>query len=103
MIIPIKKRPCNDCPFRKDSLPGWLGNKMEEHVLSDSFVCHKTLSGKKLQCAGHMLLTKNTNLIVRISLAMELDLGLSGRELVFENVQDCISHHTNLNTDENEH
>ena len=25
--LPIMQTPCNNCPFRKDSLKGWLGSE----------------------------------------------------------------------------
>ena len=46
--LPYMKSPCADCPFRKDSLKGWLGaDRMEEILGQESFVCHKTLDEKK--------------------------------------------------------
>ena len=43
-----KKKPCDDCPFRKKSLPGWLGpHTVDEFVAYVQFdypyPCHKTL------------------------------------------------------------
>lgn len=43
-----KKKPCDDCPFRKNSLPGWLGpHSVEEFVqyyqMDYPYPCHKTL------------------------------------------------------------
>lgn len=47
------KRPCKDCPFRKDLSPhlkGWLGKERAEGIAFDtfktgqSFPCHKTTS-----------------------------------------------------------
>ena len=44
---PIKKNePCNDCPFRRNSLPGWLGNHESSEEITDilnldlKFPCH---------------------------------------------------------------
>ena len=42
MNLPRVKKPCSNCPFRKDSLKGWLGEeRMQEIVNADSFTCHK--------------------------------------------------------------
>ena len=94
----IMQAPCKECPYRKDSLKGWLGkDRMTEFLHTDSFICHKTSEGNLLdrkQCAGHMILTKNNNSFVRIAQAMNKDLDLSGHDLIFDTEQECIDHHT---------
>ncbi len=91
MKLPNCKKPCKDCPFRKDTLKGWLGeNRMTEILKSDSFVCHKNTS---LQCAGHMILRDTNNIFVKTANLMKINLNLSGKELVFNSVQNCINHH----------
>lgn len=52
------KKPCNDCPFRRESQPGWLGNANPEWFVSSALAdemtdesnrdvyaapCHKTI------------------------------------------------------------
>lgn len=102
--IPLIKSPCKDCPFRKDCLEGWLGEKRISEILKqDSFVCHKTTNNDvegsdnldRKQCAGFMLLKGSESAFVKLSKSLKLDLGLTGRELVFEHKQDCITHHKN--------
>lgn len=51
--------PCNECPYRKDSAKGWLGdNSVEtyaEPITSDIEIpCHKTMNSDRLMryCAG---------------------------------------------------
>jgi hypothetical protein len=38
--------PCDDCPFRKNSLRGWLGpwhpQELSRHVMSNDYACHQT-------------------------------------------------------------
>lgn len=96
--LPIIQKPCKNCPFRKDSLQGWLGeDRMTEILETDSFVCHKTTNGKlseRKQCAGFMIIKGNESEAVRLSKALRIDLGLKGQDLVFENKIDCINHHT---------
>ena len=90
--LPNCKRPCKDCPFRKDSLQGWLGKKrMTEILQAGSFVCHKN---NALQCAGHMLIKGDSNEFVRLANGLKIPLNLSGSELVFESEKECIKHHT---------
>ena len=90
-------KPCANCPFRKDSLKGWLGaTRMTEIIKGESFVCHKTTSGKqseRKQCAGHMLLLTYNNEFYRLAKRLFPKFKLSGRELVFDTVTDAIKHH----------
>lgn len=46
-------KPCNDCPFRKNSLPGWLGDwKSPEELFGfvvtaeQDFPCHLTMTDR---------------------------------------------------------
>ena len=91
MRLPYVKQPCIHCPFRKDTQEGWLGEeRMTEILNSTSFVCHKNT---KLQCAGHMILTKDTNEFIGLAGRMGLALALKNEESVFETKEDCINHH----------
>ena len=93
MKLPNCKKPCNNCPFKKDTQKGWLGKQRITEILSeDSFVCHKK---SDLQCAGHMLIKGQENSFVRTANRMGLDTGLKGAELVFDSKEQCIKHHTN--------
>lgn len=91
--------PCKNCPFRKDSLKGWLGSKrMTEILEADSFVCHKTTKSilkNRKQCAGFMIIKKDESAAVQLSEILKIDLELKGKELVFETKQECINHHKN--------
>lgn len=92
MPLPNVKRQCKDCPFRKDSLRGWLGNKrMAEILNAKSFVCHKKID---LQCAGHMLIKGLDNDFVMLASRLQIETGVKGRELVFDTVEECIDHHS---------
>lgn len=85
------KHPCLSCPFRKDSLNSWLGEeRMTEIIESTSFVCHKDNS---LQCAGHMILNKDSNEFVKLAKAMNIKTGLKGHKLIFNSKDECINHH----------
>jgi len=91
--LPHMKRPCRDCPFRKDTLRGWLGKERMEEILSeDSFVCHKRTD---MQCAGHMLIKGADSAFVRLAGRLKIPLDLCGREVVFAKASECIDHHTN--------
>lgn len=93
MNLPCTKSPCGNCPFRKDSQKGWLGeDRIKEILKSDSFVCHKNNS---LQCSGHMHLLGNENAFVDMARRLNIDPKLKNRDLVFETKEDCINHHKN--------
>lgn len=93
MRLPNVKKPCKDCPFRKDGLKGWLGKeRITEIIDQNSFVCHKKTD---LQCAGHMILNKDKNVFYRVAGRMGLNLELSGNELIFNTKQECVNHHCN--------
>jgi hypothetical protein len=89
--LPNVKRPCSNCPFKKDAVKGWLGQQRMTEILSNGgFVCHKKTDK---QCAGHMLIKGNENDFVNLAKRMGIELSLSGKELVFETQKECIEHH----------
>lgn len=89
--LPHVKKPCSNCPFRKDIVKGWLGrDRMTEILGAPSFVCHKKTS---MQCAGHMLINGKENHFVRLAGSLGIALKLSGRDQVFDTKADCIEHH----------
>ena len=93
MKLPHKKRPCRNCPFKKNTLKGWLGReRMAGIVNGDGFPCHKHKAPRQ-QCAGHMLLLGSGNAFVALAENMGIQLELTGRESVFKSTVDCIEHH----------
>ena len=90
------RKVCSNCPFKKDSLKGWLGaDRMSEILNSEIFYCHKTTSatlekGKETNqmCAGHLALSER---------AFAKRVGFSTRKedikLLFKTANDCIKHH----------
>ena len=92
MKLPNMVKPCKDCPFRTDCSKGWLGKLRIEDILSQtSFTCHKT--DRKQQCAGHMLIKGKYNRFVSLAKYMHIQIKLTGKELIFNNEQECIDHH----------
>lgn len=90
--LPHIKKPCRDCPFRKDSLRGWLGkDRITEILAAESFVCHKKTD---MQCAGHMLINGPDNAFVRVAAQLRISLDLTGDEQIFESKAACIEHHS---------
>lgn len=64
-------KPCPECPFRKESLNGWLGGYSPEAtalyaVQEEDFHCHLTRGTKNPKhCAGRMLFAKRNCKIFR--------------------------------------
>lgn len=85
------QKPCKDCPFRKTTLKGWLGEVRITQILDvDSFVCHKNT---QCQCAGHMLIKGNQNAFVALAEDLNIDLRLTVKEEVFDTIEACVLHH----------
>lgn len=91
--LPNCHKPCKDCPFRKDSMKGWLGAARMKDILNQgSFTCHKT--NQALQCAGHMIIRGERNDFVQLATRLRHPLNLSGKELIFETEEELINHHS---------
>lgn len=91
--LPHIKKPCANCPFKKDTLKGWLGAERMRGVLgAETFVCHKKTD---MQCAGHMLIKGEGNAFVLLAKRLGILLKLTGRDQVFDTEEACISHHAN--------
>lgn len=96
--LPYVKKPCKNCPFKKDTMRGWLGKeRMTEILGDDSFVCHKTTQGEmkdRRQCAGHMIMKGEDNMFVALAQRIGQPVQLGGQDQVFDSKQDCIDHHS---------
>lgn len=99
------KKPCKDCPFRRKSLPGWLGdNDLEEFTLlsvsDEKMPCHLTpgdgaaldfeMHPDASQCAGRGIFLSNMCKSPRDKSVLVLP---SDRELVFSRPQEFVEHH----------
>lgn len=63
------KTPCNECPWRRSHVPGWLGGYSIDTFLNQvqfdgpPIPCHKTLedgSTGEAMCAGALIFMKNS-------------------------------------------
>lgn len=78
--MPITKRPCSNCPFRKDGAGIELRSGRLEGILADlladdqrTFVCHKTLHKERMTCAGAVAVMSKLGrlpVIARLGLAV---------------------------------
>lgn len=94
--LPCMFRPCNDCPFRKDSN---AISQMETIVPHFTHVCHKTQDlpeEQQKQCAGHMMVNKEKNRFYLLAKAIYPNFlkKLKGQELLFDSPEETIQHHS---------
>lgn len=87
------KRPCPDCPWSRDALPGWLGSMTAEqwvkHAHSDGTAeCHALLGA---HCAGLAIYRSNVAKKPRDPNALTLP---ADRERVFASPCQFVEHHT---------
>ena len=88
------QKPCDDCPWRRDSLPGWLGGSSVEDWLviahSDEKIdCHTRLGA---QCAGAAIYRRNICKSPRDKTALTLP---ADRDAVFASPSEFQNHHEN--------
>ena len=80
--MPITKRPCANCPFRRDGAgielqPGRIDGIVDDLLADDrqTFVCHKTLDTERMTCAGAVAVMSKLGrlpVIARLGLVTEL-------------------------------
>lgn len=103
-LPPVTASPCSDCPWRINSLPGWLGpldaTEWIGLVLSDApIACHQTIvkSGEWTpgvrQCAGAADFRANICKVPRDHNVA----GGSPNDAVLMDVQAFLEHHTGHN------
>lgn len=76
------KKPCPDCPFRRDTPPGQFGSCRYETLRSTIgtdddmrmpgdpiFACHNTPEGREHACAGWLATQGSKHLTVRLAVA----------------------------------
>lgn len=111
---PPPERPCSDCPFRRASMPGWLGEHTLKgfvgRVLSDQpMECHQTVDysdpdwieqlrrGEVSYCAGALTFFANT---CKLSRDPERPRKDPDHESVFSSITEFIAHHKGAGTDD---
>ncbi len=101
------KKPCDECPFRTKSLPGWLGGETPEdtfnHIVTEGdFSCHKQrhkAQENQSRCRGSILFLRKMGKLPRYN----SDLAKAVMEVPFKEAfydknilsrNDFIKHHT---------
>lgn len=89
--------PCSDCPFRRDALPGWLGDSTPEEFLrmthgESRIDCHTEVGP---QCAGAAIYRRNVCKSPRDLTQLVLP---ANRVLVFGSPREFLDHHTGAPT-----
>lgn len=105
---PHCKKPCNECPFRRIAMPGWLGSNTPQSFIIDisyerPLPCHTSINYEdprwKRQwergeigniCAGSLILMRNMSKLPRDPNFPRLP---ADHKLVFSNPHEFIEHH----------
>ena len=95
------QNPCKECPFKKNSLRGWLGgvsvaDSIEIALSESDFHCHMTRETSKVKhCAGRMLFASKTAKKFRNQEMEEIRLSILKNNGVDEilNVTEFKEHH----------
>ena len=100
---PSTKRPCNECPWRRGSAPGWLGPLEPEEWIAlahsdEPIACHATIREDEawlpdtLQCAGAANYRRNVGKMPR-----DPDIARGEKdERVFATPRELLEHHGGL-------
>lgn len=110
-----RKKPCKDCPFKKTSLAGWLGNQKPENIISyleqdHEFPCHNTIpKGSNLvsaeeaknsetmqHCAGALIMHKKSCKRSRDSKVAQWQSDIKSDDDVFSHKSQFLDHHKKL-------
>jgi len=94
-------RPCNDCPWRRESAPGWLGPSTSQEWVEMAhgevpIACHLTITNESWdddgikQCGGAAIYRANVCKKPRNS---EIIVGNPDREKVFSRSTEFLAHH----------
>jgi len=97
-LPPATAQPCNECPWRKEAAPGWLGPhsaRVWAQVLTSEEViaCHKTITEDESyshQCRGAAIMRAN---ILKLPRNREIAVGPRDRKRVFTSIGKFLKHH----------
>jgi len=95
------KTPCNDCPWRRVSAPGWLGPHSPEEWLTTvhgegGIACHKTITNEQWddpgmrQCAGAAIYRANVH---KLPINPTIARSEQDHEKIFSLDREFLSHH----------
>lgn len=115
----VNKKPCNECPFRKQSAPGYLGEaswKPEIFLRSlehDPLPCHLAVDWEdddgnpddiryEVPCIGALQYLKNIAKLPRNLEYAKLRNEVECSDEIFQNRQQFINHHSKQNVIDNE-
>lgn len=101
MNIPATPNPCDDCPWRRESLKGWLGPMSKDEWVAlahsdEKIACHQTIevdeewTEKVKQCRG--VATYRAN-IAKSPRDPSVAVGPVDRDKVFSNPMEFKAHH----------
>lgn len=104
-----QKNPCPQCPFRKNALPGWLGDYTPKEVIDtinheEAFLCHTQIDysdpdWKETQapfapvCAGQLMMTRRMCKLPRDPEHSAAVKAIVPSDEIFKNHREFIEHH----------
>lgn len=109
--------PCDECPFRRASAPGWLGEHAHPreiilHAQHGRFPCHKSVNfhkdnglefddavEKAMTCRGSLIYLNNTCSISRDDVIRKEQSKIGKSDEVFANAAQMVEHHTGKKVD----
>lgn len=102
-------RPCDECPFRSDCLPAWLGRERAQEISEtlrggNTFSCHKTgrdeARDNEQHCAGALLVLRRDQGGFSGAVSLACAVGwlepdrLDESAPVFDSLDEFIEHHS---------
>ena len=101
-ILPLPtNKPCDECPWRREPLPGWLGPYTVDDWLAlvhsdEPIACHKSLKEESwngaLQCSGAAIYRANVGKLPRNK---EIAIGPKDKDSVFSTPMEFMKYHSN--------
>lgn len=112
LFRPVQKEPCKQCPFRRKSMPGWLGANSPEEMVNGimsevPLPCHSTIDYRKRDWAEKWFARKigklcmgarifSANCAKKPRPTSLLPVVEQNTELVFTTPQEFVAHHRSL-------
>lgn len=90
------KQPCNDCPWRRVALKGWLGPLSAEEwaflaTTDEPILCHQVLTTTREECYGAAIFRAN---IAKLPRDLRIQRRPADKVTVFGTLAEFLEHHT---------
>lgn len=103
-LPPATSSPCNDCPWRRNAIAGWLGPHTASEWLDiahgeSAIACHQTIDhngqdwSELKQCRGAAIFRAN---VAKLPRNPKVAVGPEDHEHVFSSSKEFLEHHEKL-------